>query len=578
MSGLQRLKYHVADDVEAPGAARPATTFRGVDEPEEMIGPFNSDEAAARFYLDRLMRADQRPSMRSAAAPSEPGTVPGMVLTAQQGLPGTGTHLLRFGQQSGAIPVFGAEAVVELDSERALVSADVRLGDVPAVGASPTLESSEAVAKAAEAAEVTLAPGDVPPPTLAYFHDDEQDTWHLAWHVRDVPGLPPEARDEVGHGFGARFRARHASADYLIDAHTGQLLYYFSTAPTVGMPVRCSGVDENDAQVTFFGSRVTGVGGLATVFELADPLRRVRTFDLELDNLETATIPAAPVASTAGAFGDVNRAAVTAHRHGALVQDFYKSVLQRNGIDDMGMELVSIVNCTCPSDQPAPEWMNACWWNRRMWYGQVSNGSRLVSLARYLDVIAHEITHGVTETSSNLVYKDQSGALNESFSDIMGTIIANWWTAPDRDDVATWDWRIGAGLGQGGAPLRDFADPASVGDPAHMDDYLHTKRDSGGVHTNSNIHNLAFHNLLTAAREDGTRVLPVGDAALLAYLTLVQLTKLADFDDALEKMVDVAKVYFSADQARCDEVVAAIRKAYADVGIGAGTGIGGTTP
>lgn len=571
MSGLQRLKYHAADDSEQPGTARPATTFRGRDEPEEMIGPFNSDEAAARFYLDRLMQADQRPSMRSAASPSDPGTVPGMVLAAQQGLPGTGTHLLRFGQQSGDIPVFGAEAVVELDAERSLVSVDARVGDVPAVGASPTLESAEAIAAVAETAGTAVAPGDVPPPTLTYFHDDETDTWHLAWQVRDVPALPLEARDEVGHGIGAGFRSRHTLADYLVDAHTGELLYYFSTSPTIGMPVRCSGVDEDDAPVSFFASRISGAGGLATSFELADPLRRVRTFDLELADLETAPIPAAPVASAAGAFGTQDRAAVTAHRYGALVQDFYKSVLQRNGIDDMGMELVSIVNCTCPSDQPAPEWMNACWWKKRMWYGQVSNGSRLVSLARYLDVIAHEITHGVTETSSNLVYRDQSGALNESFSDIMGTIIANWWTAPDRDDVATWDWRIGAGLGPGGAPLRDFANPASVGDPAHMDDYLHTKQDSGGVHTNSNIHNKAFHNLLTASREDGTRVLPVGDAALLAYLTLVQLTKLADFDDALGKMVDVAKVYFSADQARCDEVVAAVQKAYADVGIGGAT-------
>ena len=197
----------------------------------------------------------------------------------------------------------------------------------------------------------------------------------------------------------------------------------------------------------------------------------------------------------------------------------------------------------------------------------MTQGGRLVSLARHLDVIAHEITHGVTETSSNLVYRDQSGALNESFSDIMGTIITNWWKAPVREDVSTWEWRIGAGLGAGGAPLRDFGDPASVGDPAHMDDYLNTTSDSGGVHTNSNIHNKAIHHLLTAARDDGTPVLSVSDTALLAYLTLVQLTKRATFADALEKMVDVAKVYFSADQARCDEVVAAVTKAYGDVGI-----------
>ena len=55
---------------------------------------------------------------------------------------------------------------------------------MPAVGASPTLESAEAIAAVAEAAGTTVAPGDVPPPTLTYFHDDETDTWHLAWQVR----------------------------------------------------------------------------------------------------------------------------------------------------------------------------------------------------------------------------------------------------------------------------------------------------------------------------------------------------------------------------------------------------------
>ena len=110
MTGLQRLKYHVARDPEEQGRSKPAARFRGPGEPEAMTGPFNSDEAAARFFLDKLMQADDRPSMRSAAAPDEPGTVPGMVLASQQELPGTGSHLLRFEQTSSEIPVFGGEA------------------------------------------------------------------------------------------------------------------------------------------------------------------------------------------------------------------------------------------------------------------------------------------------------------------------------------------------------------------------------------------------------------------------------------------------------------------------------------
>ncbi|HSN44199.1 MAG TPA: hypothetical protein VLR88_09090, partial [Propionibacteriaceae bacterium] len=320
-----------------------------------MTGPFHSDEAAARFFLDKLLQTDERPSMRSAAAPDEPGTVPGMVLASQQELPGTGSHLLRFDQSSGAIPVFGGEAVVELDPQRALVSVDLRLGDVPAIGASPSIDGAEAVARVVEFVGLTVTP-EVTPPTLAWFHEDAIDKWHLAWHVRDVPGLPPEGRSGLGHGIGAGFRARHASADYLVDAHSGALLYWFSTSPTVGMPVLCTGIDEDDVEVEFYGSRLLAAPGLAASFELNDPLRRVRTLDLAFDDLESAELPTAPIAFGTGAVGADHRAAVTAHNNGALVQDFYKTVLQRNGIDDMGMELISIVNCTSPTDQRPPQW------------------------------------------------------------------------------------------------------------------------------------------------------------------------------------------------------------------------------
>lgn len=564
MAGLQRLKYHAMEDSEAPASAQPAAHFRGDGEsPAAIPEHFPSDEAAARFFMARLLRRDERPTMRSAAAEEE--TVPGMVLSSERELPGTRTSLLHFDQTSGTIPVFGGEAVVELAPGRALVSADLRVGAAPDAGTSPTLDAADAVAAVAHAAGLSVTAGDVPPPTLAWFHKDETDAWRLAWHVRDVPGLPPEARTETGHGLGDSFRTRHTLAEYLVDAHNGAILFYFSTAPTAAIPVKCAGVDEDDAAVEFYGARVDTDGGNA--FELFDPLRRVRTFDLGLGEIESAQVPAAAVNHTKGVFGAEHRAAVTAHRNGALVQDFYKSVLQRNGIDDRGMELVSVINCTSPRDREPPEWANACWWKGRMWYGQVSRGGRLVSLAQHLVVIAHEITHGVIETSSNLVYREQSGALNESFADVMGVIIANWWRAPDRDDPSTWDWRIGTGLGRSGKPLRDFADPGSVGYPAHMDHYMVTFADLGGVHINSNIHNKAIHHLLTAVGPGGERVLSVEDVALLAYLTLLHLTRLATFAEARENMIDVARVYFSADPDRVSEVVAAVAAAYDAVGI-----------
>ena len=156
-----------------------------------------------------------------------------------------------------------------------------------------------------------------------------------------------------------------------------------------------------------------------------------------------------------------------------------------------------------------------------MWYGQEQdqNGS-LRSTARYLDVIAHELTHGITQYTSNLVYQDQSGALNESFSDIFGVIVNNWCLHGADSDVAAWSWEIAPGWRPNGLPLRDlrnpqagWAHPTTCGLPGHA-------ADSGGVHTNSNIHNKAAYNVLTAVDAKGARVFRPRDVAVLYYLTL----------------------------------------------------------
>jgi Zn-dependent metalloprotease len=286
------------------------------------------------------------------------------------------------------------------------------------------------------------------------------------------------------------------SYTFLVDAHDGEILYTYSAVPTVlPTPARCTGIDEDEVRQTFLG-RLAGADGTAVVLD--DPLRSVRTYDLEFADIDTAPpVPASPVPADTSDYGTTNRAAVSAHLNAGRVQDFYKSVLQRDGIDDLGMTLVSLVNVTAASMQEPPALLNAFWWQQRMWYGQIMRDGRLVSLSRYLDVIAHELTHGVIESTSGLVYATQSGALNESFADVAGVIINNWYTAADRTDVRTWSWEIGPGLRPDGRPLRDFADPGRLGYPAHMKDFRTLRpgerpgpdNDNGWVHLNSNIHN-----------------------------------------------------------------------------------------
>jgi bacillolysin len=203
-----------------------------------------------------------------------------------------------------------------------------------------------------------------------------------------------------------------------------------------------------------------------------------------------------------------------------------------------------------------------------MWYGQIKDAKgELVSYATCLDIIAHELTHGVTEKSAGLVYQGQSGALNESFSDILGIIIQNWYSVGPDSDVRRWTWELMPGRGEGGGPLRDLRDPKRTGDPAHMDEFVRTRDDSGGVHSNSNIHNRAAYNLLTALDSSDHPVFTPREVAVLYYLCLTRLPQRATFSRALRGLLDVATTYYAADPEERSHKLRAIERAYRKVGI-----------
>lgn len=124
-----------------------------------------------------------------------------------------------------------------------------------------------------------------------------------------------------------------------------------------------------------------------------------------------------------------------------------------------------------------------------------------------LDVIGHELTHGVTENEAGLVYFNQAGALNESLSDVFGSLVKQYALKQTAKHA---DWLIGAGLlaaGVKGKALRSMAAPGTAYDdpvlgkdpqPAHMKNYVSTTQDNGGVHINSGIPNHAFYLAATA--------------------------------------------------------------------------------
>jgi Zn-dependent metalloprotease len=174
--------------------------------------------------------------------------------------------------------------------------------------------------------------------------------------------------------------------------------------------------------------------------------------------------------------------------------DFYWEKFDRNSIDGDGMRL----NATVHFDT---DYNNAFWNGQRMVFGD-GDGVYFNRFTVSLDVIGHELTHGVTQDEGPLMYQFQSGALNESISDVFGSLIKQKVLNQTADKA---DWLIGKGLFTAkvhGEALRSMKAPGTAFDdpvlhkdpqPDHMNKYVHTFEDEGGVHINSGIPNRAFY-------------------------------------------------------------------------------------
>jgi Zn-dependent metalloprotease len=217
--------------------------------------------------------------------------------------------------------------------------------------------------------------------------------------------------------------------------------------------------------------------------------------------------------------------------------DFYSQVFNRNSIDDRGMRIDSTVHYSVRFD-------NAMWNGRQMVYGD-GDGRLFRRFTASIDVIGHELTHGVTQYAAALGYADESGALNEHISDAFGIMVKQF---TRRQPARESDWLIGAELftpAVKGKAVRSMAAPGTAYDdpvlgrdpqPAHMRDYVDTDDDNGGVHINSGIPNHAFY--LAAIELGGNSWEVLGR---IWYATVIQrLTSDADFDDFARATTDIA--------------------------------------
>ena len=189
------------------------------------------------------------------------------------------------------------------------------------------------------------------------------------------------------------------------------------------------------------------------------------------------------------------RPGVDAHYYAGVVDSYFTEVFGRNSIDDEGMEIRSTVHF-------GKEYCNAFWNGEQMTYGD-GDGRTCLPLSGGLDVVGHELTHGVTDFSSNLIYEDESGALNEAFSDMLGNSIEFYAEAGGLDPAAEPDWRIGEDVIPESNGFRNMGDPQEFGDPDHYAERYTGEEDNGGVHINSGIPNHAYYLLVNGGRNAG---------------------------------------------------------------------------
>jgi bacillolysin len=188
-------------------------------------------------------------------------------------------------------------------------------------------------------------------------------------------------------------------------------------------------------------------------------------------------------------------ALVDASYYARVTDLYYQTVHGRNSLDNAGLPIVSTAHYS-------KNYNNAFWNNGQLVYGD-GDGASFREFSGALDVVAHELTHGVTEFTSNLIYFNESGALNEAFSDIMGSSVEFFATAQGLDPTVSADWLMGEDVTLDAGGMRNMADPAEAGDPDHYSERQVDGGDNGGVHSNSGIPNHAYYLLVNGGSNAG---------------------------------------------------------------------------
>jgi bacillolysin len=386
-----------------------------------------------------------------------------------------GRSTVRFQQLDDGVPVLGGEFVVSLDADRNVLSA-----------------SGEA----------------------------------LAGDVATAPGIGAAAAREAAVRAVARGEAVSA---FQLKAELPELAIYDAGllgGPGPPRPSLVWRLEVTSRSATPIDRLVLVDAQRGTVALTIDQIEHLKNRSICDANNANAQVPCtSPVATEADPPGAGDNADVSpAFEFSGDTYDFFAG-FGRDSLDDNGLPLKSTVRYCDPS-QACP-YQNAFWNGEQMVYGQ--------GFAAADDVVGHELTHGVTDFSAHLYYYYQSGAINESLSDVFGEFIDQ--TNGAGTDTAAVKWKVGEDIPGVGA-IRDMKDPTVFNDPDRMTSPNYTadsgEGDAGGVHTNSGVNNKAAFLIADGGTFNGRTVTGLGIAKASRIYYAVQtsmLTSASDYAD-----------------------------------------------
>ncbi len=374
-------------------------------------------------------------------------------------------------QTVNEIPVWEGEAIVHLKSDGSLRTITDNLKDSIIVNTQPNFTAEEAEKFAVQMYDGAAELSENPKVTLWVFRGKTRD--HLTYRV-EMPRLDGTEHTSIPVIF--------------VDAQTGEKVFEYDNLQTA------SGVSLYSGTVNITTDLV------GSTYYMEDTTRKMGTF-----NFNNGTTTAARYTDTNDVWdATAQKAGVDAHYGAAATYDYYKNVHGRNGIDgNSGPGSVTsadgTVSLVSSRVHYSTNYNNAYWNGTAMTYGD-GDGTTFTPLVT-LDICGHEMTHGVTERTANLTYSNESGALNESMSDVFGAMVE---LRARGGTITTDTWKIGEQAytpSTAGDALRYMDNPhAKSGggytaddDPDHYSERYTGTSDNGGVHINSGIGNKAFY-------------------------------------------------------------------------------------